>query len=68
MEETNYYCPDCGAELTLDGDDRETWFEEDDILVVETAYFCDDCDEAKIILVERYRLSLIDSATQLIKD
>ena len=68
MEETKYYCPDCGAELTIDEDARETWFDEEDILMVENTYYCDECEDPKLILTERYQLSLIDSATRFIKD
>ncbi len=64
MEEKKYYCPDCGAELSLDEDERETWFEEDDILVVESTYYCDECGYPKMALTERYKLSLIDSTTK----
>ena len=66
MEEKKYYCPDCGAELLLDEDDRETWFDEDDIIVVENTYYCDNCCDSKLALTERYKLSLIDSTTKLL--
>lgn len=65
MEEKKYYCPICGAELSLDEDNREKYFSDSETLVLEIPLYCDECEDERGVVVETYHLSLINEKVKI---